>query len=328
MSEEEKKEITPAVAQNPQALALYRLGEDNPKFLEKYRDDIARVQAELPSAKDTQMMLDALPDEMADDLSGLLRKLSGKKAGIYSEDSHVDFSELKLFHGTGNDPNLPKDLPPGHFYMNTQERVGPEFTGLVLALWEGRTNWPEKDSGESTGGLPVCQSMNRIIGNTFGECDKCAHKPWRDGVKQRCADDIGAVMLTKDLKELVIVRFAKTSEPSGKRLRTLVKRNVDIYSKWYSLTTEPKTHPKDKNWRWYVINVTPVPADKGGYVDERLHPFCNTMRIMLEAGLLLPKIADTYASAERNKNKVQPILTDGGGSVAPISDSDYQFPTE
>jgi len=297
---------------------LAPLEDSHPLFLTKYKEDLTRVSQTLPSPVELQKILQALPEDIQGNVSDIIKKTSGKKRGVYTDDNRPDFPELRLFHGSGNDPNRPENMVPGHFYLNTKENVGQEFVGAVLAIWEGRTMWGDRDSGDASG-MPICQSMNRSVGSTYGTCQSCPHRPWRDGEKQKCSDDVVAFMLTKDLTELVLVRFSKTSEPAGRRLLRMAKRDIELWSKWYSITSDSRTSKQDKNWRWYVMQVEPAEGDDN-LVQEEVYPFCEAMCTLLEASIILPKMADTYNSARKVLDGEEEIEEEeeGGGDVKPL----------
>ena len=320
---ETKEAIVPQPAAGPSMLA--HLGEGNKPFLDKYSKDIERVDKEIPTPAQLQRLIDSLPEDIADNVSSILKKISGKKAGIYSENNRPDLPEMKLFHGGGNDPNRPDNMIPGHFYLNTRENIGAEFRGAVLAGWQGRTYWADRDGGDGSG-LPICQSMNRVVGSAYGDCANCPHRPWRDGQKQKCSDDVGVYMLTKDLRDVVLVRFTKTSEPAGRRLLRAASRDVSLWSKWYSLTSEAKTSTQDKTWRWFAYKAEAA-QEKGQplYTDEALHPFCDAMRILLEASIILPKIEDIYNSAKDILVGAKSAPVSSGAASAPMAKDDADY---
>jgi hypothetical protein len=288
---------------------LANLAESHPMFQEKYKEDLERVSATLPSPASLQKIIEGMPENIRSSVSEIIKKTSGKKRGVYTEDNRPDFPELRLFHGSGNDPNKPENVIPGHFYLNTKENVGAEFKGAVIAIWAGRTMWGDRDGGDS--GMPICQSMNRVVGSTYGTCKTCPHRPWRGGEKQKCGDDVVAFMLTEDLKELVLVRFNKTSEPAGRRLLRMANRDMELWSKWYSITSDARTSKQDKNWRWFVMQVEPV---EDGLVPESVYDFCGAMCTLLEASIVLPKIADTYNSAQKVLSGEEEVEEDEPGA--------------
>jgi len=317
---EETTTSTETALDKPEETSLAAtLGYNNELFMERYAKDVERVASALPTSHDLQKVLDDLPDEMADGISEIIRRASGKRKGVYDADGRPDFPELRIYHGTGNDPNRPENQIPGHYYLTTKENVGPEFEGTVVALWAGRTMWGDADAGDSVR-MPICNSMDRKMGSTYGECESCPHRPWKDGQKQKCANDVVAFMLSKNLEDIVLVRFQKTSEPAGKQLLKFVKRSTDNWAKWYRITAEAKTNTADRNRRWYVMVVEPEEE----LVPEELHPFCDLMCSMLEYTHVIPGIASVYRQAKEalDDNGGPKNEGDGGGSAGLITEDD------
>ena len=305
---EEKTSIEKAA---PAAGALAtELGENNELFMQTYGDAVARVDKELPSKRQLQMIMDKLPEDLLDNLSGILKKLSGVSKGVYVSEDRPELTELRLYHGTGNDPNRPEKMIPGEYYLTSKTNIGESFDCTVLAIWTGRTMWEEDNRG-----MPACQSMDRKYGSTFGVCEDCINKPWRGGQPQKCNNDVLALVLPKTMDDIVLVRFTKTSEPAGKRLAKFVKSSMSPWTKWYTITSKEKTGKEDKTRRWYVMEVEPVGGDDG-YVPEELDEFCDAMCTMLESTIVLPGIARIYSQAQE---AMAEMADPSGGSAGLMS---------
>lgn len=298
--ETDQSTVIEKAPQQPTALTLAdKLAENNsPLFLKTYFDRIASVMADMPDKMSVNRIIDNLPEEFADKIASIIQRNMGKRKGIYADDDRPELPELRIFHGTGNDPNRPENIVPGHYYLTSKETVGKQFIGTVLLAYKGRTMWGDRDAGENTR-MPICQSMDRKVGSSFGYCDACPNKPWRDGRQQRCSDDVVAYMLKQDLSEIVLVRFAKTSEGAGRQLIKFVRRTESNWSKWYSVTADSTTNKNDKTQRYFVMKVSPVEGNEEAlYVPESLHDFCNMMCTIIEANIMLPGMANTYRQSK------------------------------
>ena len=287
--------------------AISSIGAGDNEFLALYGDAVSRVAAELPTAVSFQNIIDSLPEDYVDDLMGIIQKTMGAQKGIYGDSGRPDFPELRIYHGVGNDPNRPDRQIPGEYYLTTKESVGEKFEGAVLAMWEGRTMWGDSDSGESTG-MPICQSMDRKMGSTCGMCETCPNLPWRDGKHQQCSDDVVAFMLSRDLKEIALVRFQKTSEPAGRQLKKFVKRSMQPWSKWFQITSESRTSKQDSSRRWFVMKVEPA---KESVTPLEIHDFCDAMCTSLEATYILPNLASIYRSGQLDEATPESALSAG-----------------
>jgi len=324
VTEETKTEETKpkeTAIEKPAENAIATLGQGDPLYLERYGEAVQRVAVEVPTPVAFQQIIDALPEEYVDNLMGIIQKTMGARKGVYGDSDRPDFPELRVYHGTGNDPNRPEEQIPGQYYLTTKESVGKTFEGTVLALWGGRTMWGDADAGESTK-MPICQSMDRKMGSTCGECDKCPNKPWRDGQQQRCSDDVVAFMLSRDMSEIVLVRFQKTSEPAGKQLKKYTKRSMQLWSKWYRLGLESRTAKNDSSIRWFVMNVEPCTGDDA-LVPAEIYNFCDAMCVSLEASFILPNMAGIYRSGQADDIDEEATEEEGGGSTPMMEKEDY-----
>lgn len=316
VTSETKEETTASTAiEKSQTTSITSIGAGDAAFLALYSKDVARVASELPTPMMFQQIVDDLPEEHIDNLMSIIQKTMGSRKGIYGDDDRADFPELRAYQGTGNDPNRPDKQIPGEYYLTTKETVGDKFEGTVLALWNGRTMWGDPDQGESTK-MPLCQSMDRKMGSLVGKCDDCPHLPWRDGQHQRCSDDVVAFMLSRDMKEIVLVRFAKTSEPAGRQLKKFVKRSVFPWSRWFQLTLDQRTSPTDSSRRWYVMQVEPI---KDATVPSEIYDFCNAMCTTLEATHILPSMANVYRAGQSEESDDE-AAEEAGASSAKMMD--------
>lgn len=302
-------------AEQPKENKLALLGKDDPLFYNRYHDVIERVIAESPTQEDFMTIVKRLPPEQEEAILKIIKRFTGIKKGVYSTQDQMEFSELRLYQGTGNDPNRPKKQIPGEFYLNNPvENAGEFFEGAVLAIWAGRAMW----GGEGESATMLCSSMDRIVGHSLGLCDKCLHRPWRDNKIQKCGDNVTAFMLSRDLKNIVMVRFNKTSEPGGRRLMRLTKSSEFLGDRWYKLTAEPKTGKQDASHKWYVINV-----EASGDNSPELTQFCDAMCSLLEGSYILPNIASCYQrgqSARDNQTDDVPGVMERVNPEAPSAD--------
>ena len=278
----------------------------NPLFMTNYGDRLRSTNK--PSPKELLGIVNDLPPQFREAVTNLMRTMMPNRPGLYLSEDRPSFTELRLFHGTGDDKNRPENTVPGQFYLTTKKNVGNEFVGAVIALWQGRTMWPPQ--GEEAR-MPVCTSMDRRIGGKFGDCFSCPHRPWKDGKKQDCSDDTIAFMLPKDLSDIVMVRFQRTSAKSGEQLATFAKKDLVPWQRWFKLTTE-KQVSGDK--RWFIINVNPVTTE---YVPVDLAPFCAALEQLASHDFILPSIGKQYRTAfeaiEQQPETDGPAPKDGDG---------------
>lgn len=297
---EETKETALATL-TPEGETVLALRESSEVFAKEYGKDLEKYAHQMPTLSDFERLVSAIAEneetegaeEMAFACAEIMQQTSGERDGMFSKDDRTEFPELRIFHGSGNDPNRPAKQAVGTLYLNTCEDVGETFVGTVIAIWQGRTMWGSKEAGESTA-APICSSMNRVVGGMFGRCVDCPDKPWRGGQQTRCSDDVVAFMLSKELNRLVLVRFAKTSEPAGRRLFKLLKLCSNMWSKWFEISLETKSN--DKN-QWYTLKVQPAGKGDDVYTPPIIHPFCQALMSNLSGSYILPGLARNYTQA-------------------------------
>jgi hypothetical protein len=270
-------------------------------FLDRFLPRIQAVEKDMPDKTAMKTVLRALPEEKQEAIAAIMRRMSTEKKGIYSSNDRPDYTELRLYQGTGADSNRPETAIPGQFYLTTKENVGKVFEGTVIAMWEGRTMWPDREAGGSSK-MPVCISMDRRMGNRFGNCKDCPNLPWRDGKKdQLCGDDIIAFMLPRDLSDIVLVRFTRTSEPAGRQLMRFARKGLVPWERWYRITAE-EHKDTERSFRWFTME-TNVNADED--VPDDLSDFCEMMCTNAEVSFILPGMAQIYRQAEEARENIE-----------------------
>lgn len=308
---------------SPQGEAIMALGDADPRFLERYGARLKHYAEVVPTPRLFGKILDRMmggeDEEIAYALAQALEQTQGNKTGMFAEEETTVFPELRIFHGAGNDPNRPDDCKLGTFYINTKEKVGPEFVGAVIAIWKGRTMWGDRNAGESTS-APLCQSMNRIVGTTCGECKDCPDEPWKHGERTRCDNDVVAFMLSKDYTRIILVRFQKSSVKAGEGLTRSLKVSPQLWTKWWRLTLEKQT--KDSN-TWYSIVTQPATVDgqpDAEYTPEAIDEFCEALSNSLTAGYILPGMARAYTQSARAAENATQTPTGSGDAKSASPD--------
>lgn len=301
---------------------LALLADGNDEFVQLHGAQVLRIEKETSDPDKLDDIIFNLPDEMAEPISNIMQRMNPQRKGILSSNTQPEFTELRLFQGPGADPNRPDNAIPGQFYLSSKENVGPKFQGTVLAIWEGRTMWADR-SDDGTPRMPLCSSMDRVKGSLYGNCETCPNRPWKDNKVQKCANDVMAFMLMKDLRDIVLVRFQRTSEPAGRQLMKLVRRGRVPWLRWYTITTESRTSQNDKSIRWFVMQVQPVEEEK---VPKELHPFCDAMCSAAERDYIYAGISRIYKRAESVLQEIQnadgkPGMDDGDTDYGSMDDA-------
>lgn len=309
------KSQSDALAEAIHSPALLDLAQQvkNPRFYDKYRTQLERVQR--PSLSKLIEIVNEIPEEYQESVQALLKKMDPNRPGLYLADPRPQLTELRLYQGSGNDPNRPDNCRVGHFYLTTKQNVGDKFEGAVLALWQGRTMWAGPEDPRSG---PVCTSMDREVGSKFGSCDTCPQRPWRDGEKTNCNDDVVAFMLPKTMDDLVLVRFSRTSEASGRQLSKFAAKNLVPWQRFYEITSSERQGSSGSKIKWHVMKVEPSEDS----MPVAMMEFCAALCAMAEHDFILPGLGRIYNDAADLEDDGSSADTGEGSSSESTADYD------
>jgi len=328
---EEPKNTEAATVENDNETALATLPPEDkklttahglegavPEFLENYRGELKRLDEDLPSKTQMQQILLDLPEHLQEKMMNIYRTMSGKKRGaIGGEQNDTTFLQLRLYHGVGSDPMRPEDLPVGNFYSSAGIDFGKEVICTPLAYTKGRALLGDRNRGEDTS-RPICSSWDRKMGNTYGKCENCPYRPWKDGQPNRCSNDILFYLLDKDLTGIYTLRFSKTSESGGRQLAKLAGTTMDMWSRWYRVYAE-KTKSSDGKQEYRVLKASPYTGgDNDGFIPEALDPVCAMLCDNIVAKTILPRIHTMYQDGVKAQAE-----EDEGFSATPEESEDF-----
>jgi len=261
----------------------------HPAFLERYGSRLERI--ERPTTTNFATIVEGLSEEHYEKVVNLIKKMDTERPGLYLADNRPQFTELRLYQGTGSDPNRPDNCRVGDFYFTTKRNVGSAFVGAVVALWQGRTMWPGADEAR---GAPLCSSMDRQVGSKYGTCATCPERPWNKGEKTRCNDDVVVFMLPPDLDDLVLVRFSRTSEAAGRQLSKLVAKDLVPWRRFFRITSAERQGGGGASIKWHVMRID---AHEDETMSPELNEFCAALCSTVEHDFILPGLASIYNSA-------------------------------
>jgi hypothetical protein len=255
-----------------------------------YKDDVILLKR--PSPTDLANIVAKLPADAQEKVMEIVRKTRPKKQGVHSERNGFTPTDIKLFHGTGNDPMRPKNTIPGQFYTSESKIMEPPFDAVVIHAYEGMIMWPPKDA-EGAGKGPICTSLDRQRGSKYGDCNTCPNKgkKWSEG---GCLREVVAYVVDRDFTGIYVVRMSKTSEGAGQSIMRVLKKSNEIYERWFRFETQERT---EGDRRWFVIKASPVSDPKNPKnetTDKQLHPLLNAFSRLIDADVYYPAMADVY----------------------------------
>ena len=168
---------------------------------------------------------------------------------------------LKVKQRMTTDPGCPTDAKEGDMYTTTGDILDPETKFVPVAIWTEHIKW------EPGGGSNIeCKSPGKnpagggMSGNTYGSCSECPDLPWRDGKKQDCDRTLVGVILTEDIR-LLMVRFSSTSYPAGSTLVRFVRALPSMWAKMFQLGTDKRKNTKGEFFVFETRATTEVPND-------------------------------------------------------------------
>jgi hypothetical protein len=188
-------------------------------------------------------------------LEELLDNLNGSNEFIDEDEESSDnlrFPVLKLKQNTTNDPNCPTESVAGDLYLPGLKIEQP-VEALVLMIWTSRVLWEDPSSSTID-----CSSFDNKHGMAKGIlCKECDLSGWSKdatgkAVPPECTETINAVMITKDLENIFLVRFSKTSFRAGKILMRAAGSNPRGI---FALTTTSKTSGRNV---YFIQEIRPT----------------------------------------------------------------------
>lgn len=284
--------IAPAAAVSPEFAARKALAERLPDFAKA-----KALMLKRPTPEELMNIVMALPAANQEAMMNLVAKTNPEKQGLHTASSGFEPTVLKLYHGVGNDPVKPRQTLPGQFYSADSRVVGEKFIAVPIAIYEGQILWPPQDQGKNENKAPICVSVDRKIGSKYGDCDKCPLNPQaRQYTQGGCMPEVTAYLLDQDMTSIYELKFVKTSFGAGKALINILKKQNQIWDRWFVFEAKERV---DGAKKWYVAQTsTPTDAAKIDSPKE-LHPLFAALSKIIDVDVYYKKMADNYT---RSKN--------------------------
>jgi hypothetical protein len=141
---------------------------------------------------------------------------------IQSED--LVLPVLSLTTGTSKAMSLDGAKLGLFYHSGAQQFIQPPIRVIFCSHWKSRALWPDPNDPD-TRDLEICRSRDAVLGTTYGVCNDCGFKEWRDpprlpgkpkgkSLRPICSLSYCFLALT-DLGP-AIMRFSRSSTPSAK----------------------------------------------------------------------------------------------------------------
>ena len=235
-----------------------------------------------------------LPEGLRENFEGALEKLHPTKIGDHRQRrSSLQTYDVRLYHGTGDDPMRPMLVTEGGIYGSdgaylaaanaelAKMHNAPEFLdAYVLAGYDVNTLWPprekEKEAAlqfgiggpedETKANAPICKSIDREWGDTYGSCATCTLRPFRGQGKGKeaavdeeatygCRSEVQLWVVTRDLSSIYRFVFSGTNAKNGRAIMKATQPWNSLHKHFFRMTTEKEVSKTDKKQRWYVVKA-------------------------------------------------------------------------
>jgi hypothetical protein len=202
---------------------------------------------------------ETVPEATRKSLLALVALASPNKAGLEEVITAWRLPRINIAQPTTRSEAKPESARPGDLYTTAGTLLEKPWAGIPLYFFEENINFP--DGGKN----PVCQAPDGKLGSPFGKCLECPHLPFGkqnggrgDKKKTYCQSNIVCVMLAKDLSNVFLVQFGKTSRKAGSALLSLAGQQAHVWKQSYVLNTEKKTNEVGL---YYIYKVEPTGKD-------------------------------------------------------------------
>lgn len=224
--------------------------------------DPAELDAAIVARRDALAALladETLPEATRKSLAALVALASPNKPGLEEVVTSWRLARINIAQPTTRSEAKPESARPGDLYTTAGQQLEKPWAGIPLYFFEENINFP--DGGKN----PVCQAPDGKLGSPYGKCLDCPHLPFGkqnggrgDQKKTDCQSNIVAVMLAKDLSQVYLVQFGKTSRKAGSVLLSLAGQQQVLWKQSYVLSTEKKTNEVGL---YYIYKVEPTGKD-------------------------------------------------------------------
>jgi len=162
--------------------------------------------------------------------------------------------------------------------------------------------------------------MDREVGSKYGACETCPQRPWRDGEKTNCNDDVVAFMLPQDMDDIILVRFSRTSEAAGRQLSKYASKDLVPWQRFFQITASERQGSGGSKIKWYVMKVEPLEEK----VPPSLMEFCAALCAMAEHDFILPGLGRIYNDATSVEDDGASVAGDGSSNDNTADYDDFE----
>lgn len=295
----------------------------------------SKFLAQLPHMRDMLADLkDPSPDEIitaAGELTGAekegfskwLTERNPKKIGLHTATSEFTIPDLRIFQGQGNDSARPSNAVKGCVYSSDGNlltapgqqsmmlSVPERFEGIVIGMHAARMMWPPKDPQgnnipmqgiDTSSSMPICRSLDRVMGSRYGECSKCEWLPFSTGQmrKNECKDEWHIYVVKSDFSAMYRIVMTSTSIKSGATpIEQRTRGWPQLFSKYFLFeAAEQKNAKLGASWfAWKTAVSISAAAPLGKDTPANAQKLLELLARKIDAVRYIPSLATVYSEA-------------------------------
>lgn len=297
-------------------------------------------------------LISKLPDQLQSNFRDALEKLTPMKVGDHrARRTAIQTYDVRVYHGTGDDPMRPMLVTEGGLYGSdgtylaaanaelAKMHGAPEsFDAYVLGGYDVNTLWPprekEKEAAlafgiggpddETKANAPICRSLDREWGDTYGSCSSCTLRPFRgqgkgkeeaavdEEVTYGCRSEVQIWVAPRDLSGIYRFVFSGTNAKIGRAILKKTQPWKHLHSYFFRMTTEKEVSKTDKKQRWFLVKA----EERKGKDDLPPVEVTNVLAAIAR------KIDTEYYWPERRRIHLSEVKTIGGKGGAGSDGSD------
>ena len=302
-----------------------------------------------PSLEEIMVAGEKLEEPARSNFRHWFELLFTEKQGVHAYSEQLRVPELRIFQGTGKDPMLPTNAIKGCVYDSDgnmltapsaqaakQLGVPERFDAIVISAYETKImRYPrDKQSGNPIPlpgldpksvnlNMPICVSMDRIMGSRYQTCKTCEYNPRLNKIdwSLACKDAHVFFLIKTDWSTIYKVNMRSSSIRTGATPITKRTRSISWPVAWHkSFTFEVQLESKGNNsWFAWKTSVNLDPAFPQGIpVPSEQRALCELLSRKMDALVYYPNLLDVYERAAQG----QPIPGKEGNAEQLVGQDD------
>lgn len=268
----------PQVADDSDKSLVERYGKGLPPAKVRYLAQLRTVDSD----EITRAMKKVAPEKY-DNFMDALDRMNPIKQGVHTSRGEMQIPDIKMYHGSGADPLRPGDCPVGGIYTSdgrvlavpkaalkatqvSHPNVGTTIDFTVLLIVKGNTfflpqegpqpvlpDWVEVRGGKA----PICRSLDRERGDTFGPCGTCTFRPFqKDKEEKGCRADYTLYVVLPDFTGIYRLNVHGSSTTPCAVFIDKKVNSSGFKFPWAKYFTVEAMYKEDGNRKWYEFTAS------------------------------------------------------------------------